>query len=171
MASSGLALKYMTLGKDYIKLEQTWDDTKLNKTSTKSVLKYRFIIIIYTTICWIQEADMAIAGITITSKRATAVDFTKPYHIEPMTVGIKLTTNKWLYFVKPLHVYVYLAFALTPLLISLVIVSLENWLSIFLPIGYESQLKRAWYLLFNFTQKIITHGKVVAVIVIKMKLK
>ena len=107
----------------------------------------------------IQEADLAIAGISITSQRTTAVDFTQPYYIEPLAVALKVTTNKWLYFVKPLHIYVYMALALTPLLISLVILSLESWLSMLIPNSCEASLSGTLDMLFKLMQKIITPGE------------
>ena len=67
---------------------------------------------------------MAISGITIEYERSKVVDFTVPYHAEPVIVVVKVTTNKWLYFIKPLNSTMYLMVVVTTILLSIITWSL-----------------------------------------------
>ena len=69
---------------------------------------------------------MAISGITVTSARRTAVDFTSPHHIEPSGVILKLTTDEALYFVEPLSPGLLLLFVVLPLVIGLLVWVFEH---------------------------------------------
>lgn len=78
---------------------------------------------------------MAIGGITITNSRATAVDFTVPYHIETYGVALKVNSNKWLYFIKPLSGTLYII-----LLFILVFLALAFWSVLFIQRKYTSNI-------------------------------
>ena len=67
---------------------------------------------------------MAIAGISIQYERSKAVDFTVPYHTDHQAVAVKLTSNKWLYFIKPLSTTMYILVVVTTILLTIVTWSL-----------------------------------------------
>ena len=72
-----------------------------------------------------QEADMAVAGITI-STGSRAVDFTYPYYSEPLAVIFKMTRNKWTYFMDPLSAGVALAFCFLPVVMAIAYTAFEG---------------------------------------------
>ena len=48
----------------------------------------------------LQEVDMAIADLTITAGRATAVDFTYPFWIEPSAVAVRVCLLHELFYLR-----------------------------------------------------------------------
>jgi len=74
-------------------------------------------------LCCMQEADIAIAPLTITSERERVVDFSKPF----MQLGISIMIKKpekqkpgVFSFMDPLHYYIWLCIVLSYLGVSLV---------------------------------------------------
>lgn len=67
-----------------------------------------------------QEADIALSGLGITDARLQVVDFTLSYHIETSAVAIKLKSNKMLYFVQPVSLWMSVLYFSLPLSCAIV---------------------------------------------------
>jgi hypothetical protein len=71
------------------------------------------------------EAHLAMSGITISSSRQTAVDFTFPHWMESSAIAIKLYPHKWQYFITPLKPLVWLILIALPLILAPVSLTLD----------------------------------------------
>ena len=56
----------------------------------------------------LQQADIILAGLTVTKARSEVVDFTYPFWEEPVGVVVRVTDHKETYFYKPLGTWVYI---------------------------------------------------------------
>ena len=78
----------------------------------------------FGTLCS-QEVDFAIAGISITYHRSTAVDYTFAYHTEPSAVAIKVTTSRWSFFFTTISWALLLTYFCAPVMLALLLWTLE----------------------------------------------
>ena len=110
---------------------------------------------------WIQEADLAMTGITITYSRSTVVDFSIPYHMEASALAIKVESNKLLFFIKPLQWSLYILYIMAPVFLAMVIWLPESmtdvWMMGWIKTFYK-RIERLYNLVSTFAKKIITAG-------------
>ena len=51
------------------------------------------VLAVLLSVNFVQEKDMAVAGLTITSQRSEVVDFTHPFWYEPQVAAVKVSVS------------------------------------------------------------------------------